>query len=741
MKTDFEGSLVETKVCPSVEDKKALQIMEKTLKIVDGHFQVALPWRNNPPYLPNNKIVAERRGLLLKKRLLRDDELLKKYRTTLNEYLEKGYAEKIPKEQLDMENRPIWYLPHHPVTHPLKPEKVRVVYDCAASYGRTSLNQQLLQGPDQTNQLTGVLIQFREESVAMVADVEAMFHQVLVEPRDCDALRFLWWPSEDLSGEMEEYRMTRHLFGATSSPSVANFCLRKTAELHQDEFNPVAIETVKRNMYVDDMMKSAKETSEAIGLVSQLRHLLEKGGFRLTKWYSNSREVMKTIPETERAKSMKDLELDRLPTESALGIKWNTEEDKFEWDVSEKMLRLVNEASVTRRAIVSAVYSLFDPLGFIAPYVMKAKLLLQMLCRKGVGWDDPLQENEKAQWKRWLADLPKLQAIRVDRCFKPVGFGVVKEIQLHLFSDASRLGYSAVAYLRLEDTNEQIHCAFVMGKARLAPLREISIPRLELTAAVISVRLSKIIQEELDLEIERIYYWTDSMSVLKCINNESKRFHTFESNRLTVIRSGSDPTQWMYVNRDDNHADDGSKGVKLDAMISNDRWLNGPEFLLKDETHWPTMIQVPVLKSDDPEVRKEAQIYATTVRCNVLEKLISHHSSWWKLKCSVAWLLRCKECLRAKVKLKKSSVVVDTEVETTANVGRLTIEELKAAEDEILRHVQLTAFPEELKILTVAERAKKPDKVFLRKTGMSLRQYQPERNTEEGERTRSIERY
>jgi hypothetical protein len=201
-------------------------------------------------------------------------------------------------------------------------------------------------------------------------------------------------------------------------------------------------------MYVDDLMKSAKETSEAIGLVSQLRHLLEKGGFRLTKLYSNSREVMKTIPERERAKSVKDLELDRLPTESALGIKWNTEEDKFEWDVSKKMLQLVNEASVTRRAIVSAVYSLFDPLGFIAPYVMKAKLLLQMLCRKGVGRDDPLQENEKAQWKRWLADLPKLQAIRVDRCFKPFGFGVVKEIQLHLFSDASRLGYWTVAYLR-----------------------------------------------------------------------------------------------------------------------------------------------------------------------------------------------------------------------------------------------------------------------------------------------------
>ena len=175
--------------------------------------------------------------------------------------------------------------------------------------------------------------------------------------------------------------MTRHLFGATSSPSVANFCLRKTVDLHHEEFDSVVVETVKRNMYVDDLMKSINNTEKAIGLVSQLRQLLERGGFRLTKWYSNSRELMATIPESERAKSVKNLELERLPTESALGMKWNTEEDVFIWDVAEKMLRLVNETTVTRRAVASAVYSLFDPLGFIAPYVMKAKLLLQMLCK------------------------------------------------------------------------------------------------------------------------------------------------------------------------------------------------------------------------------------------------------------------------------------------------------------------------------------------------------------------------
>lgn len=196
--------------------------------------------------------------------------MFEKYKTTMTDYIEKGHAERIPKEEFEENDRPVWYLPHHPVTHPLKPDKVRVVYDCAAKYGGTSLNQQLLQGPDQMNQLVGVLSRFRQETVAMVADIEGMFHQVLVEPKDCDVLRFLWWPNGDLSGEMEEYRMVKHLFAATSSPSIANFCLKKTAELIGKEFEAEAAETVKLNMYVDDMMKSKSTTEEAVVLVSQL---------------------------------------------------------------------------------------------------------------------------------------------------------------------------------------------------------------------------------------------------------------------------------------------------------------------------------------------------------------------------------------------------------------------------------------------------------------------------------------
>ena len=200
-----------------------------------------------------------------------------------------------------------------------------------------------------------------------------------------------------------------------------------------------------------------------------------------------------------------------------------------------------------------------------------------------------------------------------------------------------------------------------MGEARLAPVREISIPRLELTAAVISVKLSKIISEELDMNFQKVCYWTDSMSVLKCNKNESKRFHTFESNRLTVIHNGSSHSEWHYVNRDNNPADDGSKGLKLDDMLKNDRWLRGPEFLWGNESLWPRMVEIPALKDDDPEVRKETQIYTVVFQSKFLEPLIARYSSWWKLKRAVAWLLRCKAYLLLKVQLSKRSTLVASE--------------------------------------------------------------------------------
>lgn len=243
---------------------------------------------------------------------------------------------RVPTNELRPVDRPLWYLPHHPVMHPLKPEKVRVVFDCAAQFAQTSLNQQLLQSPDLTNCIVGVLSCFRQETVGLIVDTQSMFHQVRVEPRDCDALRFLWRPGGDLSVELVGYRMVEHIFGATLSPSVVNFCLKKTAMTEEQQNTEIA-NVIDRNMYVDDLTKSTETAADATSLADKVSKQLNKGGFHLTKWCSNDRKVIAAIPESETAKLVVNLELEQLPMQSALGMKWNIEDDKFVWEISDKL--------------------------------------------------------------------------------------------------------------------------------------------------------------------------------------------------------------------------------------------------------------------------------------------------------------------------------------------------------------------------------------------------------------------
>ena len=363
----------------SLEDQQALSIMERTVKKVENHYEISLPWRNGNPVFPNNRKMAERRLASLQRRLKRDSSLREKCKNVIEDYIEKGYATHVPEKKgqgvKDSEDSlgHEWHLPHHPVLNPQKPNKVRVVFDCAARYGNTSLNDQLLQGPDLNNTLFGVLLRFRQDPVALTSDVEAMFHQVRVSPCDANSLRFLWWPDADFSQEPQDYMMQVHLFGATSSPSCASFALQRTAEDHKDEFDEETVKTVKKNFYVDDCLKSALNVEKARGLATQLREILAKGGFRLTKWASNSREVMASVPSSERAPSMVDLEFESFPDSSFLGILWNVETDEFHF-------RIVETKEIhTRREMLSFVSSLFDPLGVAAPFILPGKQILQQL--------------------------------------------------------------------------------------------------------------------------------------------------------------------------------------------------------------------------------------------------------------------------------------------------------------------------------------------------------------------------
>ena len=264
------------------------------------------------------------------------------------------------------------------MVHPQKPDKVRVVFDCAATYRGTSLNAQVLQGPYLTNKLAGVLLRFCEELVALMADIEAMCHQLKVHQDDVDALSFLSYPVCDLTTEPEEYHLAVHLFGEVCSASCANYRLQRTAKDNSDDFDPEVAWLVEKNFYVDDYLRSVESYEKAISSVDQLRNLLALGGFNLTRLVSNSRAVLKTIPQQLRPSGVQDLNLgtEILPVERALGLRWNVETDEFVFKMQ------LNGRPPTRRDLLSVVSSVYDPLGFISPFLLSAKIILQDVCRR-----------------------------------------------------------------------------------------------------------------------------------------------------------------------------------------------------------------------------------------------------------------------------------------------------------------------------------------------------------------------
>ena len=162
----------------SISDQKVVSMWEQSLCIDEGHYSLDIPFKIRPPCLPDNKVIAEHRLSLLGRRLSRDSDMREKYVASMSDLLAKGYAEEVPEQELDRSDGAVWYLPHHPVVHPTKPGKVRIVFDCSAKYHGTSLNDNIYQGPDLTNQLLGVLLRFRQETIALMADIEGMFNQV-----------------------------------------------------------------------------------------------------------------------------------------------------------------------------------------------------------------------------------------------------------------------------------------------------------------------------------------------------------------------------------------------------------------------------------------------------------------------------------------------------------------------------------------------------------------------------------
>ncbi|XP_077970379.1 uncharacterized protein LOC120343863 [Styela clava] len=649
----------------SVNDKRALEIMEKTTTTVDGRLQIGLPWKSDNVKLPNNKRMAETRLRSLKRRFETDNDFFCMYRSKMNEYIENGYAELCP-DAFSHTDR-TFYICHHAV---ITSGKFRIVFDGSSVFQGTSLNQNLLSGPDLNNGLLGVLLRFRQEPIAFTGDIKHMFHRVKVSPIDRDSMRFLWFEDGDMTKPVLEYRMSSHFFGCVSSPCVATFAVRKVADDNLSGADFDTVQTLERNMYVDDVLKSCESSEKAISLINQLCELTETKGFHMTKFASNSSEVNSSIPSSELAPSLKCLDLNGSGVHHALGVKWSMGPDELKVCVD------IEPKQATRRGILSAVSSIFDPLGLVSPFVLPAKRILQDLSSEDFSWDDTICHSHKVRWENWVSQLPILNDVSVPRCYKPPGFTPI-DIQLHCFCDASQDGYGAVAYLRFIDANGSVHVSFVKSVSRITPKRPITVVRLELMSAVVAAELSQSIKRELDYEMCSYYFWTDSMSVLQMINNRSEMFKIFVSNRIALIHSLSKVESWFHVSSELNPADVLSRGVMPKHLPKMSVWFAGPEFLKLDRSHWPKPCSVKCDNNFASEVKVNFVSTSSNEFASVFD-LLKRFSCFEKLCQSVGWLLRFKVYMKWKFRSGPRPPV-----------GNLSVDELEFAMHNVMSLVQL----------------------------------------------------
>ncbi|XP_075737935.1 uncharacterized protein LOC142777431 [Rhipicephalus microplus] len=411
----------------------------------------------------------------------------------MKELFVRGHAEEAPPLNIDEEG---WYLPIFGVHHPQKPDRIRVVFDSSAQHEGVFLNGVLLTGLDLTNNLVGILIRFRQDSVAITADIEQMFYNFVVREDHQNYLRFLWFKDNDISREIMECRMKVHVFGNSPSPAVATYGLRRTAQEAAQQFGEDARRFVERDFYLDDALKSLSCEEDAISLLQRTQKMLSTANIRLHKIASNRQNVLNAFFPQDRAQGLKSLDLnkDASNMQRSLGLLWDVDNDTFVFRAP------LQDQPYTRRGVLSTVNSLFDPLRFVAPVTVQGKHLLRDLMAEGYegyDWDTPLSDAKKQSWDEWKNSLQALHCLRVQRTYVPHSTSEAASREIHVFSDASTSAIAAVAYLRVIDKQGNKHVGFVMGKAKLAPKPDHTIPRLKLCAAVLAAEMADAMLREL----------------------------------------------------------------------------------------------------------------------------------------------------------------------------------------------------------------------------------------------------
>ncbi|KAJ8031579.1 hypothetical protein HOLleu_24812 [Holothuria leucospilota] len=686
----FVSTYLDERLGPSLDDLEFMEIMSKELvKDPAGNWCSPLPFRSNRRKLPNNRPQAETRMNTLSKALARDELKKEHYFEFMGKILDKNLAERVADECTDtsMEMKEVWYLPHFGVYHPRKPDKLRVVFDSSAAFSGVSLNDVLLSGPDLMNQLLGVLIRFREEPVAITADIEQMFYAFKVREDHRRYLRFLWYEGNRTDGAIVTYQMSVHIFGNKPSPAVAISGLRKTGEEGEMAFGKDVRKIVETNFYMDDLLKSLPTVEEAVDVLKRTRDLLMTANIRLHKFASNNPDVLAAFEPGELAPNLAEADLTskhEVSVQRTLGVCWDLKTDSFTFRLAEP-----NPNCCTKRMVLSEVNGVFDPIGLAAPVIIKGKMLLREMTKGGVDWDDPLPEELLHEWKTWRDSLTALKNVYIPRPFAPFSSSQTIRRELHTFGDASNKAIGAVCYLRTVGVDGEVHVHLVMGKAKLSPKAATTIPRLELCAAVVASEIERYVSHELQIPIDESKLYTDSKVVLGYITNTKRRFRTYVCNRVNQILQTTDPKQWLYISTSQNPSDQASRSI-LASELNNSMWLTGPQFLM--QRHLQTgnaqgEAEVDILEND-PEVCSEKFIcHKVTLQQRTLGvERFSKFSSWKSLVRAITNLIHVASSFKAESKCKGWHYCEKTK----------SVEEVLKAEAVIIRNLQSEAFASEI---------------------------------------------
>ncbi|CAH0721747.1 unnamed protein product, partial [Brenthis ino] len=557
-------------------DEEAIKQFNKTIQYKDNRYYVKWPWAEYPPNLPNNLGLAYGRLSNLLKRL--DNLTIKSYDKVIQEQLQNGVIEIVKNASFSL-SHPVHYLPHHCVYNRDKPNKLRIVYDASAkTVGNQSLNECLYKGPLMLEDLTALLIKFREHAIGIIADVEKAFLQLGLQEPDKDVTRFLWLKNINDSVNKENIltlRFCRVPFGVISSP----FLLNATIKYHLMKSNNSILNQIADDIYVDNIITGAKTVLEAQNLYNTSKLAFNDLSMNLREWNSNSKDFLSRIPD----KFCTDIEEVKV-----LGLIWNTRDDKLllKYDISQTDL----DSVYTKRSILKVIASVYDPCGYAVPIVLPAKLFFQKLWKQKILWDTKINSDLLNEWKQIISKFSYLKNISIDRYFlKSIGNTRASEKirhELHCFTDASTEAYAACIYLRSSWGTSNI-VTFIIGKCRLVPIKEqvnLQIPKLELLGALIGNRLLQYVNKNLRLSIKAQVLWTDSQIVLGWYHS-SKLLLPFVSRRINEIKQNK-TLILRYIPGQYNPADIGTRSDRIDHY---DRWLKGPDFLLDNSENWFSM--------------------------------------------------------------------------------------------------------------------------------------------------------